>query len=188
MPSAGPHDRRILPPFLGPGLKSGPIPADADYMSTASRPFNQLPRPVKRLVYASLCVALFMSVSAVLHPERSMADIQAQGEMNQSRVILASEADKLAANSNIKTIQAPTIKSARPLMGTLTGSPYFIWVYAGENGPLYTVADREGRILATEVDADTLYERVPEVSVQSLQLKTGNPGPLMMVDPASQQH
>ena len=53
---------------------------------------------------------------------------------------------------------------------------------------LYTVADRAGRILATEVDAETLYERLPEVSVQTLQLQAGAPGPLMMVDPDSVQH
>jgi hypothetical protein len=85
-------------------------------------------------------------------------------------------------------IQPPVVTSARPLIGTLVGSPYFVWVYAGVNGPLYTVADREGKILATEIDAETLYQQLPEVSVQTLQLQAGAPGPLMMVDPDSIQH
>lgn len=162
------------------------VPADVHGMSTASRPFEKLPGPVKRLIYASLAVALFFGVSAVIHPDQSMAAIRDSYEQRQSRLMLAAEADKLIGNDARTPVQAPTVTSTRPLLGTLTGSPYFVWVYAGPSGPLYTVADRQGRILATEVDAETLYERVPDVSVRSLQLQAGVPGPLMMVDPSRQ--
>lgn len=158
-------------------------------MSSASRPFEKLPGPVKRLVYGALAVALFFGVGAVIHPDKSMAAARENYNERQTRLMLASEADKLAAtNIDRKRVELPDVTSTRPLLGTLTGSPYFIWVYAGKTGPVYTVADRDGRILATEVDAETLYERLPEVSVQSLQLQPGMPGPLMMVDPASQQN
>jgi hypothetical protein len=155
-------------------------------MSTASRPFNSLPGPVKRLVYSCLGVALFLGVGAVIHPDKSMAAVRDNYAMRQSRVMLASEADKLAA-AGTRLVDAPVVTSKRPLLGTLTGSPYFIWVYASPTGPVYTVADRDGRILATELDAETLYERLPEVSVSTLQLQPGAPGPLMMVDPDRQQ-
>lgn len=157
-------------------------------MSTASRPFEQLPTPVKRLIYGSLAIALFFGVNSVVHPERSMAAVRDNAAMKQSRLMLASEADKMTGDVKRTPILPPVINSTRPLMGTLTGSPYFIWIYAGPTGPLYTVADRQGRILATEVDAETLYERIPEVSIQTLQLQPGAPGPLMMVDPESEQH
>ena len=157
-------------------------------MSTASRPFEQLPAPVKRLVYLTMAVALFFGVSAVLHPGRSMAAARDNAAMKQSRLMLATEADKMTGSVQRTPIQPPVITSSRPLIGTLTGSPYFIWIYAGPKGPLYTVAARDGRILATEVDAETLYEQLPEVSVQTLQLQKGAPGPLMMVDPDTQQH
>lgn len=157
-------------------------------MSTASRPFEKLPAPVKRLVYTALGIALFLGVSAVIRPERSMAAARDNFTEKQSRIMLAAEADKLTSTTiTRKQIQPPVVTSTRPLLGTLTGSAYFVWVYAGATGPVYTVADREGRILATELDADALYERLPEVSVTTLQLQPGAPGPLMMVDPASQQ-
>ena len=157
-------------------------------MSTASRPFTKLPGPVKRLVYSMLAVALFFGVSSVIHPDRSMAAARDEYAMKQSRVMLAAEADKIVASVERTPLQAPVIASTRPLLGTLTGSPYFIWVYAGETGPLYTVADRTGRILVKEVDAEALYEQVPDASVTTLQLQAGVPGPLMMVDPSRQQH
>ncbi|HZW06642.1 MAG TPA: hypothetical protein VFF65_05920 [Phycisphaerales bacterium] len=156
-------------------------------MSTASRPFSKLPGPVKRLVFGMLAVALFFGVGAVIHPDKSMAAARDDFAMRQSRVMLASEANKLAAGAGRTPLQAPIVVSSRPLLGTLTGSPYFVWVYAGPTGPLYTVAGQDGRILATEVDAETLYERCPEVSVTTLQMQPGQPGPLMMVDPSSQQ-
>jgi len=157
-------------------------------MGTASRPFNSLPRPVKRMVFAMAGVAVFFSVSSALHPERSMAAVRENAAVRQARVISAAQAEQLPEAAKRSSIQPPVVNSMRPLLGTLVGSPYFVWVYAGPAGPLYTVADRAGRILATEVDAETLYERLPEVSVETLQLQAGAPGPLMMVDPDSIQH
>ncbi|MFT3684075.1 MAG: hypothetical protein QM783_03945 [Phycisphaerales bacterium] len=155
-------------------------------MSTASRPFAKLPTPVKRLVFCSFGVVAFLSISAVLHPERSMADVRREAAMRESRLVPVAEGSHAGAKSNA-VFQPPRVTSTRPLIGTLTGSPYFVWVYAGASGPVYTVANHEGKILAVELDADALYAQLPEVSVQTLQLHTGEPGPLMMVDPDKQQ-
>jgi hypothetical protein len=155
-------------------------------MSTASRPFATLPAPVKRLIYMAFGVGLFFSVSSMLHPERSMAAVRENAAARQSHLVSAADKGKVAEGMKQTPVQPPIVTSARPLLGTLVGSPYFVWVYAGVNGPLYTVANREGKILVTEVDAETLYAQLPEVSVQTLQLQPGLPGPLMMVDPDNQ--
>jgi hypothetical protein len=156
-------------------------------MSTAPRSFSSLPGPVKRLIYSAFGIALFLSVSSMLHPERSMAEVRDNAAMKQSHLVPVADAGKVGAGMKQTPIQPPVVTSARPLLGTLVGSPYFVWVYAGANGPLYTVADRQGKILVTEVNAETLYAELPEVSVQTLQLQPGAPGPLMMVDPDSQR-
>jgi hypothetical protein len=155
-------------------------------MSTASRPFSKLPTPVKRLIFCSCGIVAFLCVSAVLHPERSMAEVRREAAQRETRLVPVTDAARSGA-PGYNIVQPPKITSTRPLIGTLSGSPYFVWVYAGSGGPVYTVADREGKILVSEVDAETLYDRLPEVSVQTLQLHTGEPGPLMMVDPDKQQ-
>jgi len=156
-------------------------------MSTASRPFTSLPTPVKRLVYYALGAALFVGVGAVVRPERSMAAARESYEQRQGRIVVGGASGATESGPSATPVQIPAVASKRPLLGMLVGSPYFVWVYAGPKGPLYTVADRAGHILASEVDAETLYEQCPEVSVQSLQLQPGEPGQLMMVDPASQR-
>jgi hypothetical protein len=173
-------------------------------MSTASRPFHALPAPVKRLLYAGACLMLFIGVSAVINPDRSMASdrqlaIDARSQ-REARLALADGVNRpaLATPSAAATTSAsgteatgPVVASSRPLLGTLTGSPYFIWVYAGASGPVYTVADRSGRVLVQEVDAAALYEQLPQVAVEQLQLVPSapgaSPGPLMLADPATQR-
>jgi hypothetical protein len=160
-------------------------------MSTASRPAAALPTPVKRLLYCAAAFALFIGVSAALAPDKSLA--QARQESEQSRLVQRTQQVPLGV---VASIGAPgtTIRTAdqirmslpttRPLIGTLTGSPYYIWVYAGQHGPVYTVADKRGRILATEVSADDLYQQVPDASVRDLQLIPN--GAVMLADPARQ--
>lgn len=150
-------------------------------MSTASRSFNQLPAPVKRLLLATGLLTLFLGVSAVLNPDRSLADAKANFSYEENaRAFEAAKAMKAQAQPNPII---PVNTSTRPLLGTLVGSPYHIWVYAGNNGPLYTVADQTGKILCTEVTAEELYDQVPGASVDKLQLKTLTEGTNVMVVP-----
>ena len=156
-------------------------------MSTASRPIKALPTPVKRLLYCAAAFALFIGVSAALNPDRSLADVRAESE--QSRLnARAKQAQALALTQGTTLRTADQIRlslpTTRPLIGTLTGSPYYIWVYAGQHGPVYTVADQTGKILATEVTADELYQQVPDASVRDLQLIPN--GAVMLADPAKQ--
>lgn len=172
-------------------------------MSTASRPFHALPAPVKRLLYGGACIMLFVGVSAVINPDRSMADDRAVaiaareqrealgGAQGAPRQLVNAPYSLNTGGPSPAHQSAPVIASARPLLGTLTGSPYFIWVYAGSSGPVYTVADKSGRVLVQEVDAQALYAQLPQVAVEQLQLVPqtpgASPGPLMLADPDAQR-
>jgi|GEM_PF-6195557 len=167
-------------------------------MSTASRPFHDLPAPVKRLLYGAACVMLFVGVSAVVNPDRSMADDRelAIATRGQAKPQTTQATEPAPAGTTIQQAdqlrQSPDFRvSNRPLIGTLTGSPFFIWVYAGTTGPVYTVADNTGRVLAQELGAEALYAQLPQVAVEHLQLVpqsgSASPGPLMLADPDKQQ-
>lgn len=143
-------------------------------------------------------VTFFLGVAMVVSPERSLASGERAridpARLNDSAYTPRNQPAQApldpALQAQPTTIQAATTiqpTSQRPLLGTLVGSPYYIWVYAGPQGPLYTVADQTGKILATEVSAEQLYEAVPEASVEGLRLQTSGTN-LMMVDPAKQQN
>jgi hypothetical protein len=163
-------------------------------MSTASRPLAALPAPVKRLLALAGAVTCFIALSAVLNPDRSLA--QARMDVDRAQQLRAGGAPG-AQNSQPATVTdqttlpeaeaiRSTIATSRPLIGTLTGSPYYIWVYAGRTGPVYTVANKQGRILAQELTADELYAQLPEVAVDQLHLQPGDGKAVMMVDPGKQ--
>jgi hypothetical protein len=141
-------------------------------MSTASRSFDKLPGPVKRLLFSAAALALFLAVSAMLNPDRSLADAKA--------VVFP---ETTAAAPGGQPIITPRASAGHPLLGTLVGSPYHIWVYAGKNGPVYTVANTAGKILAQEVTAEELYEQVPGAAVDKLRLQALTEGTNIMVVP-----
>jgi hypothetical protein len=159
-------------------------------MSTASRPLRALPGPIRHLLYAVLAFAIFLGTSAILNPDKSLAQAREESE----RATLAKRTqrapgqgvDSAGTIAEAERIRVK-IKTNRPLLGTLTGSPYYIWVYAGGTGPVYTVADRAGRVLAFELTADELYEQLPEASVKDLQLLPAEGKLMMFADPDSQQ-
>jgi hypothetical protein len=160
-------------------------------MSTASRPLTALPSPVKRLLAAAAAVAMFVGVSAFLNPDRSLAAAREASE-RETTTLRTKQAIERTTSQGLPLRTADeiraTLPTTRPLIGTLSGSPYYIWVYAGREGPVYTVADKGGRILAVELTAEQLYAELPDASVKDLQLipTAGNPGPIMLADPAKQ--
>lgn len=156
------------------GLKHARTRADGPGMSTASRPFDQLPGPVKRLLFGACALTLFIGVSSVIRPEKSLAN---------ARYEVA--ARRAAATGPQPGATPATPATGRPLLGRLEGSPFHIWIYAGPRGPLYTVMDAQGKLLAQEVTGEELYALVPEVAVDQLHMQPaeGSVGPLMMVDP-----
>jgi hypothetical protein len=53
-------------------------------------------------------------------------------------------------------------------LGSLSSRGYQVEVYLGRTGPLYTVFDLSGRVLAMELNAEALYARFPELDVKTL--------------------
>ncbi len=59
-------------------------------------------------------------------------------------------------------------------LGSLTSASYRIDVYVGRDGPLYSVSDHEGRILADRVRSDEVYARFPELNLPAMHAEAGN--------------
>lgn len=58
-------------------------------------------------------------------------------------------------------------------LGSLTSASYRIDVYVGRNGPLYSVADHEGNVLADRVRSDEVYARFPELNLPAMHAEAG---------------
>jgi hypothetical protein len=169
-------------------------------MSTASRPFDKLPGPVKRLILAVGAGVAFVAISASLNPDSSLARAREEASLalNQPSAISQAQGSSLAVLGGKPTAtnaSAPAARSgdaarlaiAAPvatnlaLLGRMIGGPYNIWVYSGQSGPVYTVTSARGQILAVEKSVDELTSLIPDLGLENLRLETQ----VMMVDPDS---
>jgi hypothetical protein len=93
--------------------------------------------------------------------------------------------DKIA--TTIAQVVPPlTDSGGRPLLGSLVGSQFNIWIYAGTEQPLYTVADAKGRAVVEGLIATEVFARFPQIPLTELRLQQYHPStglPLMYVDP-----
>jgi hypothetical protein len=54
-------------------------------------------------------------------------------------------------------------------LGELIGRRYLVRIHAGPDGPLYTVCDRNGKVLQADLHADDVYRSFPDLDIPSLQ-------------------
>jgi hypothetical protein len=59
-------------------------------------------------------------------------------------------------------------ESAGTLVGELVGRDYIIRIRAGEDGPLFTVCDPDGRILESDLRADEVNQHFPDLDMERL--------------------
>lgn len=74
----------------------------------------------------------------------------------------------------------PATTSATPtptdrLLGEVEGRNYSLEVFAGPEGPLYTVRGTSGRVLRERLTADEVYAAFPDLDVRSLHAGTDVP-------------
>lgn len=53
-------------------------------------------------------------------------------------------------------------------LGTLQSSRYTVDIYIARKGPLYTVRDDAGRVLASQISSEELHSRFPELNVDRM--------------------
>ncbi|MBL8991178.1 MAG: hypothetical protein JNJ48_06315 [Phycisphaerae bacterium] len=79
--------------------------------------------------------------------------------------------------------RAPAVDGqGRKLLGSLVGSNWHVWIYSDPTGPLYTVANSRGQVLAEGLGADDVYRRFPDLPIDRLRLIPAE-GALMLADP-----
>jgi len=94
---------------------------------------------------------------------------------------VTSRIDPEPSNAGFKNEAAVAYSDAElpPSLGTFEGRDYVLRVSAGPDGPRYTVTDASGLVLADGLTQQQVYERFPE-----LQLETMTAGPLMLAPEA----
>lgn len=96
-----------------------------------------------------LAVVFFVGVASMFRPSRSGANQAASIEP----VAVDVEPDRL--------------------VGEFVGRNYILRVYAGAEGPLYTVCDLRGKVLKDRLAADDVYRAFPDLDVRSLHAADG---------------
>lgn len=99
---------------------------------------------------------LFASAASLMGPDRSSATVIEMARGPSAGEEMAAE---LAA---AKAAKMPAF------LGSLTSHTYRIDVYVGRNGPLYTIADLNGKVLAEQIRSDEVYARFPELDAEAM--------------------
>ena len=72
-----------------------------------------------------------------------------------------------------------------PLLGSLEGARYRVWIYSSPEGPAYTVIDEYGWIIEENLLEEEIREACPELELEGMIAPVGeNWSPVMLVDPA----
>lgn len=79
-----------------------------------------------------------------------------------------------------------TVASETPaFLGTIEGGHYRIDVYVGRSGPLYTVHDLQGLLLAHLLSGDELRERFPALDPRAMSAQANTDSALDDLEPAA---
>lgn len=167
------------------------------------------PPVVARLCVIVLGFGLFLSITSTVRPRTSQAAVGGDEASPAMQVGAADQRSALGVGDPRLDPRAvypnpaprPPVADATPdalvnaprfdpvgnaLIGALVGSDHMIWVYSSAAGPLYSVADRSGQVLATGLLAAQVFERFPSIPVTELRmLPVDSPagGPLMSAEP-----
>ncbi|MCB9840978.1 MAG: hypothetical protein H6809_04945 [Phycisphaeraceae bacterium] len=74
----------------------------------------------------------------------------------------------LAGHSGIPE-PLPYDEAGRANLGIVVGPALFVWVYGGEDGVRYTIADVRGQVLASGLTANEVYGAFPEINIPEMQ-------------------
>ncbi|MEZ6233569.1 MAG: hypothetical protein R3B68_05215 [Phycisphaerales bacterium] len=78
------------------------------------------------------------------------------------------DASGLAGHTGIPE-PLPYDEAGRANLGIVVGPALFVWVYGGEDGVRYTIADVRGQVLASGLTANEVYGAFPEINIPEMQ-------------------
>jgi len=130
--------------------------------------------PAAKLMLGIGAVGAFVLLAGVVHPFGSRAEQVPAAALNphaQTHGDLDSEQDPALADP--------------PLIGSLIGRDYLVWIYSASDGPRYTVCEPDGFVLESMLRPDDVYRIFPDLDIQTMQFTPEGSGgePLMMVIP-----
>jgi hypothetical protein len=79
-----------------------------------------------------------------------------------------------SADNAAEQLAAARLAKLPAFLGSLTSASYRIDVYVGRDGPLYSVSDHAGKVLADRVHSDEVYARFPELNLPAMHAEAGN--------------
>lgn len=121
---------------------------------------KRLPPLVERIVTGAGLVVMFGLMASVIVPDWTQAESVERDEWPS-----VDPHDGLAS------------------FGTFEGEQYVVHVFAGPEGPLYTIEDRAtGEIVATLMDAERIHRSFPDLSLPLVDFSADATGPIMMAD------
>ncbi|MCA3006550.1 MAG: hypothetical protein ACK51N_05100 [bacterium] len=138
-----------------------------------------LPRGLKRFMALLVCGGALLAVGAVVQPTPSSARPPQQAAATAPEAAASmlnlpvtqrdSTGSTQPASSGSALGKAPPADGeGRPLLGSLDGANYQLWIYAGAEGAVYTLADANGYVLAEGMTPNELTRRFPSVDLRGL--------------------
>lgn len=129
-----------------------------------------MPPAIRRLAYMFIAATCFFTIATFNKPRTSAADT--------ARI----HRDTPAAPGAAAQAAPQQDEHGRSLIGSLSGRDTQLWIYSSPAGPLYTVLDAHGKVLARGLTTDQVYEQFPDLHIHELHF-TGDPKQIMIVDP-----
>lgn len=117
--------------------------------------------PWARALVIVLVGGIFASAASLVGPEASRATTGASNP--------GVGADSFAADQ----LASARLAKLPAFLGSLTSASYQIDVYVGRDGPLYSIADHRGTVLADRIRSDEMYARFPELDLPALHAEAG---------------
>lgn len=179
------------------GPSGYPAGSRADGPTVEQLATQPLPRGLKRFMALLCCGGAVLALGAIVQPAPSSARSAPQAaavypEVPASTFNLAlaqrgltTPAQPTASGSSLGKAP-PTDSQGRQLLGALDGSNYQLWIYAGTDGAVYTLADTNGYVLAEGMTPNDLTRRFPSVDLRGLQAGQGTK--LMLAPEPAPQH
>lgn len=87
----------------------------------------------------------------------------------------AGSEDPFAPSDSVRPVHSATTapltdRFGRPLLGSLKGKDYTVWIYSSRTAPVYTVVSGDGRILQEGLEVDEVYRAFPDLPIDSMRL------------------
>ncbi len=135
-----------------------------------------LPHAAVRAGVAVLVAGIFLYAASVIEPDDSLASTgkdsaetssSAPGRSGSARDAAARDGNHSGATA--AEMYAPAPEGEPASLGSLSGPQYSVRIRASQTGPLYTILDDNGLVLAEDLTAEQASEQFPDLDLAGMQ-------------------